>query len=626
MYKIFITALTLILSTVTCYGAGETYWQQRIEYQIDVDLDVKTNRFTGTEKITYYNNSPDTLHNVYFHLYFNAFQPGSMMDVRSRNISDPDRRVQDRIAKLSEEEEGYLNVTSLEIGGSKPDSKVEGTVMEITLDEPLLPGKLATIELEFSGQVPTQVRRSGRDNAEGIRYSMTQWFPKMAEYDYQGWHTDPYVAREFHGVWGDFDVRLTLDADYVVAATGYLQNPEEVGHGYGENTKRKRGKKLTWHFKAPNVHDFAWAADPNYQHDVIQVPDGPEVHFFYQPDNDTIAQNWQFLQKAVSRTFEIMNEQFGKYPWDKYSVIQGGDGGMEYAMATLITGTRNTSSLVNVAVHEIAHSWYQMALATNEAKYPWMDEGFTSFAEDVVIDQMLTGERSNPHSGAYKSYFSLAGTDKEEPMSTPSDFYNTNRAYGTNAYSKGNVFLYQLSYVIGSETFDRAFRRYFNTYKLKHPTPDDFMRIMEKESGLVLDWYYEQWIYTTNAIDYGIKEVNEQGDRTEIILERKGKMPMPMDVVVTYKDGSKEYHYMPLQIMRGEKDETMDMTRIVHEDWPWVYPYYSLMLDRNRADINTIEIDPSERLADIDKSDNIWDSESNANDLPPTIYRQNKDK
>jgi aminopeptidase N len=350
------------------------------------------------------------------------------------------------------------------------------------------------------------------------------------------------------------------------------------------------------------------------------------VHFFFQPENDTIIQNWEFLQKAVSRTFEIMNKEFGKYPWDKYSVIQGGDGGMEYAMATLITGRRQLNSLVNVAVHEIAHSWYQMALATNEAKYPWMDEGFTSFAEDVVIDQMLTGERSNPHEGAYKGYFSIAGTDLEEPLITPSDFYNTNRAYGTNAYSKGNVFLHQLSYVIGKETFDRAFRRYFNTYKFKHPTPDDFMRIMEKESGMVLDWYYEQWVYTTNSIDYGINEVNEVGNSTEVVLERKGNMPMPVDVVVTYKDGSKAYYYMPLEIMRGEKEETLGMKRTVRADWPWVYPYYSLTIDKGMGDIERIEIDPSGRMADVDKSDNVWTSQNNASALPPTIFKQKEGK
>ncbi|MFA0961486.1 M1 family metallopeptidase [Roseivirga sp. BDSF3-8] len=612
MHKTFLTALALAMSTFASMAAGDSYWQQRAEYNIDVSLDVNTNRYEGSEKIEYYNNSPDTLFNVYFHLYPNAFKPGSMMDVRSRNLPDPDRRVQDRIYNLEEDEYGYLNVTSLSMNGKKLTSEVSGTVLEVTLTKPILPGKKATFSLDFAGQVPKQIRRSGRDNSEGIRYSMTQWFPKMAEYDYQGWHPDPYVAREFHGVWGDFDVKITLDSEYVVAASGYLQNPDEVGHGYAEGEVKRRGKELTWHFKAPDVHDFAWAADPDYTHEVVQVPDGPEVHFFYQPENDTITQNWKVLQGAVTQTFQIMNKEFGKYPWDKYSVIQGGDGGMEYAMATLITGERQIQSLVNVAVHEIAHSWYQMALATNEAKYPWMDEGFTSFAEDVVMDQLLTGSRNNPHAGAYRSYFNIVGTDEEEPLSTPSDYYSTNRGYGTNAYSKGNVFLHQLSYVIGKDTFDEAFKKYFNTYKLKHPTPDDFIRLMEKESGMVLDWYLEHWLSTTNSIDYGISDVNEAGNKTEVVLERIGKMPMPIDVVVTYTDGSKELFYMPLQIMRGEKNETMGLKRTTLEDWPWVYPYYSISINKPKSQIESIEIDPTERLADINKENNLWTGDNNA--------------
>src|SRR5690606_7520530 len=147
-----------------------------------------------------------------------------------------------------------------------------------------------------NGQVPVQIRRSGRNSEEGVALSMTQWYPKLAEYDFEGWHANPYIGREFHGVWGNFDVTLKIDKNYVVGGTGYLQNPNEIGHGYETGTvKRPSGDKLSWHFVAPNVHDFTWAADPEYVHDTAQVPDGPLLHFFYK-NNDSIKANWKALQ------------------------------------------------------------------------------------------------------------------------------------------------------------------------------------------------------------------------------------------------------------------------------------------------------------------------------------------
>ena len=195
---------------------------------MDVSLDVHTNRFKGTQKLIYTNNSPDTLHKVFYHLYLNAFQPGSMMDVRSRTIVDPDPRVRDRIEHLTPDEIGYQHVRDLYQDGQSLKYSLQCTILEVTLDHPILPHSKTEFDMQFTGQVPIQIRRTGRDNREGIRYSMTQWYPKMAEYDYQGWHADPYIGREFYGVWGDFDVHITIDSSYTVAGTGYLMNPSKL--------------------------------------------------------------------------------------------------------------------------------------------------------------------------------------------------------------------------------------------------------------------------------------------------------------------------------------------------------------------------------------------------------------
>ena len=233
-----ILSMVLAVATVTLFAQDlaqrkdSERWQQRAKYTMEIDMDVETNRFKGIQKIEYTNNSPDELDMVFYHLYFNAFQPGSMMDVRSRTIADPDGRVRDRISKLGPDEIGYQKIDSLTMNGQMVEFMVEGTVLEVKLPQAIKSGETVTFDMTFEGQVPVQIRRSGRDNAEGVRYSMAQWYPKMAEYDYQGWHADEYIGREFYGVWGEFDVKISIDKDYVIGGTGYLQNPLEIGHGY----------------------------------------------------------------------------------------------------------------------------------------------------------------------------------------------------------------------------------------------------------------------------------------------------------------------------------------------------------------------------------------------------------
>jgi hypothetical protein len=602
MQKIPVGAALMFLITNLAWGQ-DSRWQQRAEYAMEVKLDVTTHILTGNQKLTYYNNSRDTLSKVYYHLYFNAFQPGSMMDVRSRNIADPDPRVGDRISRLKESEYGYQHVQSLKQDGKEIAHHTLGTILEVTLRKPLLPGTKTVLEMTFEAQVPVQIRRSGRNSREGIAYSMTQWYPKMAEYDHLGWHAYPYIGREFHGVWGDFDVKITLDPTFVVGGTGVLQNAEKIGHGYAKADAVKRsGGPLTWHFSAKNVHDFAWAADPDYTHDIVKVPDGPELHFFYQPGEKT-TENWTRLQDFTVRHFQYMNKQFGQYPYETYSVIQGGDGGMEYPMCTLITGERSLGSLIGVTAHEVTHSWYQGVLATNEALYPWFDEGFTDFAANEALASIFNEE--NPHSGSYENYFSLVKSGLQEPASQHADHYNTNRAYSIAAYSMGAVFLQQLKYIIGEDNFYKGMRRYFNAWKFKHPEPIDFIRIMEKVSGMQLKWYLSYFIYTTKTIDYSIRAVLENEGNTYVTLSRLGDFPMPVDLMLTYKDGSQELYYIALNETLGNKPVEND--KILRNDlvaWPWVNPTYTVRINRPAEEIATMEIDPTMRMADINRENN----------------------
>ena len=609
-------ALALLSSTGIFSFAQPDRWQQRISYDIDVKMDVVTNRFTGTEQIDYYNNSPDTLHRVFFHTYWNAFQPNSSMDVRSRELGkivlgtdkngdevhDWDPRVKDRILNLKPNEIGYQKVTVVKLNGVSQTLKEHETIIEVVLNKPILPASKVTFDVSFEAQVPLQIRRSGRDNAQGVRYSMAQWYPKMVEYDYQGWHANPYIAREFYGVWGDYKVKINIDKTYMIAATGTLQNPNQIGFGYeesGAKVTRPAGNTLTWNFTAQNVHDFVWAADPQYTMIKRQIKNGPLVYVVYKKDSlDDAA--WQKLADTVALAYPVMSKSFGPYPYKNYSFIQAGDGGMEYPMATLVK-----SAGIGTAIHEWMHSWYQGVLATNESLYPWMDEGFTTFASEKVLAE-LRQKKTFEYDGSYNSYYKLVRSGFAEPLTTHSDHYSTNYGYSQNAYSKGAVFMAQLGYITGDQVRDNILHEYYRQWRYKHPNADDFIRVAEKVSGMELDWYKEYWVNSTKTIDYAIDSLWQEAGKTKIRIKRVGEMPMPIDIRLTFKDSTTELHYIPLNLMYGQKPvEDAAIPRKVHEEWRWTHPTYVFETDRQIFDLKQVEIDPSERLADIDKRNNL---------------------
>lgn len=620
-------ALLSLISTIAL-SQNSNYWQQNVDYKMTVTVDAKAYQYKGNQELVYTNNSPDTLKRVFYHLYNNAFQPGSEMDARIQSIADPDRRMinkikvdgkdvkESRIAKLKPNEIGYLKISNFKQDGVAANFKEVGTILEVTLAKPLLPNTKTTLTLDFDGQVPVQIRRSGRNNVEGVEFSMAQWYPKMAEFDFEGWHADPYIAREFHGVWGNFDVSITIDKDYVLGGSGYLQNKNEIGKGYQDAgvtvTYPKKTKTLTWHFIAPNVHDFTWAADKNYLHDVYQIPNGATLHFLYK-NNPKITDNWKKAQPETARLMQFYNQTVGKYPYGQYSVIQGGDGGMEYAMCTLILGEGSYDGLIGVIGHEMAHSWFQHVLASNESKHGWLDEGFTSFLEDLGMNEIAEKKVENPHQGSYDGYYFMVNSGKELPQSTHADRFDFNQVYSITSYSKGDVFLAQLGYLIGKDNLMKTLKRYYSDFKFKHPTPNDIKRTAERVCGANLDWYLTDWTQTTNTIDYGIKNIESATDgvqRTGVSLERIGRMPMPIDLLVEYTDGTKESFYIPLRMMSFEKENPdPSIKRTVLADWAWANPNYFFEIPKSKASIKKITIDKSGLMADVKKDNNTFPAE-----------------
>jgi len=610
--------LTLTFACISCIAfAQPDRWQQKIKYTMNIDMDVRSNQYTGRQKIDYWNNSPDTLNRVFFHLYWNAFQPNSMMDVRSRRqgtiirgrdrngdeVADWDPRVEDRIVNLSADEIGYEKIASIKMNGREQKTKLHETILEVILDQPILPKSKVVFDMNWTAQVPIQIRRSGRDNpATQVRYTMTQWYPKMCEYDYEGWHPTPYVAREFYGVWGDFDVTINIDKSYILGGTGYLQNADQIGYGYekeGVKVPAPKTDKLSWHFIAPNVHDFMWAADPEFVHKTRKVRDSLVFHLLYKPGR-TPSKEWEDILDDAQKALPFIEGYFGGYPYKQFSFIHGGDGGMEYPMATLLAGP-------GAWLHEWLHNWYYGMLGTNESEYAWMDEGFTEFATDRTM-AFLMNSTAFPHSDNYGVYFSLAKSGREEPLTTHADHYNTNMAYGAAVYSKGCVFLSQLGYVIGEENLKKTMLEYYRLWRFKHPNVNDFVRVAEKISDMKLDWYREYWINTTKTINYSIDSLWEESGKTKIRLKQSAYTPMPIDFQITFKDGSKELHYIPMYLMFGQKPaEDASVTRKVYEPWKWTHPTYIIETTRKLTEIATAEIDPSQRLADTERKDNKID-------------------
>lgn len=577
---------------------NDTYWQQHVNYKMIIDFDAVKGVYNGNQSLIYTNNSPDTLNKVYYHLYFNAFQPGSMMDIRAKNLPDPERNMDKCISDLKPNDIGKVDVISLTQDGDRLNFEIIGTILKVQLKSNVLPGESTTFDMVYKVQVPKFCRRSGKNNEQGVDYSMGQWYPKLVEYDEMGWHPDPYISREFHGVWGDFDVTIDIDSSFQIAAGANHTDYIYIGNG-----------KNRWRLIAENVIDIVWSADRNYKSFSLPADSLTIFKFHYQ---DTINRDstWRLAGPIMVEAFKFMNKRYGRYQYNVYNFIEGGDGGMEYPLATLVRGDRGLNSLVGIFVHEFMHSWYQMQLATNELLYPWMDEGFTSFATIEVLNHLVEKKLIDrkfskfPFDLDYEDYEIYLKSKYFEPLNVHSDHFSTNWAYYKSAYTSGVVFLKQLEYIVGKKAFDKGLLEYFDKWKFKHPTPNDFMRVIEKVSDLELDWYLENFVGSRKFVEYGIDSIYSFGNKTIISLENFGTMFMPLDIEVVYKDGKNKIYNIPRVIMYGNKLQDQYEFE-VKKPWAWVNPKYDLKIEEKLENIKSVTIDPSLRMIDLFRDNNM---------------------
>lgn len=610
MNKAYLIILSLFVGLLS--AQKKPYYQQYAQYKMDIDVDAKNFTYQGNQTLAYTNNSPDELDVVYFHLYWNAFKPGSMMDQRvTSQGKNGDSRLQingvSTLSSIPKDEEGAQNIHWIKQNGKELKFEVQETIMKVYLNSPLKGNSSTTFTMEWDAVIPKQIRRAGRNNREGIDMTVTQWYPKIAEYDYDGWATFDYIGREFHAPFSDFEVNIKIDKDYVIGAGGTLENPLEVkGYDTKANIKADRKNKVTWKWTAKNLLDFAWAADRDYSVESFVVLDGPKVYYVYQKSEKT--KFWQQSKPHITKFFQIMNANFGRYVYPSYSFIQGGDGGMEYGMCTMMLGEATSlEGLVGLMVHEGGHSYNQQMMAYNESMRPWMDEGFTSYYDDKIMHQLFPPKKPkpNPFTTSIDRYRNFVKKGTEEPAGWLGDHHDSGAAYSFASYYKGELFLVQLGYIMGEENLDLVMKEFFKEWHLKHPSDRDFIHIAQKISGMDLKWFQHYWINTTKTIDYAVKDVNYEENQTVITLENKGGIPMPIDFSILTKDNKTVTYQIPLNMTRTWKSGDIYGNFLTQPYWPWTQKEYTLTVPFNKSQIAALGIDFSQRLADINLEDNF---------------------
>ena len=590
---------------------GPDYWQQRADYVIRATLDTVANTVTGSERITYHNNSPDTLRFLWLQLDQNLFRP----DSRGAFVFGQGPRT-------GPGPEGGITLSRVALG-SQPDAQgrtrgaaaplghtVVGTMLRVDLPRPLAPRARAVLELDWSFAFPSDPARMGMEVVDGgTVYEVAQWYPRMAVYDdVSGWNTEQYYGQgEFHLEFGTFDVSLTLPANMLVAATGTLRNPEAVltaaqrarlAAARGSDTTivirskaeigdpasrpRPAAGTLTWRFAADSVRDFAWAAARHFIWDAARANGGRTLAMsFYPASADSIwRESTQYVKFAVENYSRWL-----PYPYPVAINVNGIEGGMEYPMIVFCHNRVNAGALFSVTDHEIGHTWFPMIVSNNERLYPWMDEGFNTFQNYYNWEKKFPGQfnrRAN-----LDLYLQFVTSGAEQPAMTPAD---RTLGLGQVAYNKPGLGLRLLrDRILGAERFDKAFIEYVRRWAYRHPTPADFFRTMEDATGEDLSWFWRGWFHTTGTLDQAVDSVAVVDSAgvvaSRIFLRSAGPLVMPVDLELTGTDGRKERMQLPVEVWFGG-------------------PRYELVLRGKR--VAAAAIDPEKAFPDVQRDNNAW--------------------
>lgn len=616
----------------------EGYWQQDVHYKIKANIDESTDIIDGEEILTYYNNSPDTLHFLFFHLYQNAFQPESYASELSRV-----NHVVEKYGRYEKEKKGtvidyilYDNMSE-QYDGLNLRVELDNTIMKVDLPEGLAPHKSVRLKIKFKTYFDkgTMRRRFKKFDASGnTHYDGVHWYPRVSVYDKKNaWDTNQHLGKEFYGDFGTYDVALTFSSNYVVEATGVLQNENEVmpadlrerldiKNFYNKPwnspatviTPYRKYDRKTWIYHAENVHDFAFTADPTYRIDTKEWNGIKCISLVQEPH----ASGWKNAAYYTARVIETYSRDFGMYLYPKMIVADAQDG-MEYPMLTLDGGS--DPSYRSLLAHEIGHNWFYGMIGNNETYRAFLDEGFTQFLTSWSQERIDGLEVIQPSSkSSYVNYFKKPDLVREKsvlrpylqdamkgdapPLNIHSDYYESALGHGggyRHVYMKTATMLYNLEYTLGEDLFLDAMKHYFDKWKLCHPYEEDFKESITEYVGYDMSWFFDQWINTDKTIDYSVKNVHKAGfGDYKITLERKGEMQMPLDITIIDKNGTEHEYYIPnTHFQKNTKATKLPKW----EAWDKLYPTYSFIASIPYG-IKDVIIDPSNRLADVNPINN----------------------
>jgi hypothetical protein len=619
----------------TASGApGPKYWQQRADYNIQCELDEKNLKLTGSETVTYYNNSPDPLTYLWFQLDENQHSSVKNANYQfSTIVPDTLSRRQIEAWEEAKTDNGYgINITSLtDAAGKKLNHFINRTMMRVDLPVTLKPGQQFVLKISWNYNITNRFKYGGRGGYEyfpedgNYLFTMTQWYPRLCVYtDFEGWENHQFANKEFALSFGNFKVQFTVPADHVVGATGECQNYQQnlsatqwARWQKAQNTKepveiitleeakaaeknQSTGKK-TWIFKADNVRDFAWTASRKFVWDAMPTHvDGKRIMCMSYYGKEAYPLYSKYSSKVVAHTLKVYSSMSITYPYPVAQSVEASNG-MEYPMICFNFGRADKNGnytdavkwgMIGVVIHEVGHNFYPMIINSNERQWSWMDEGLNSFVEYIAEKSWDSTYPSRRGPASTIVEYMRKPKHELEPIMTNVDNIIH---FGNNAYGKTAAAMNVLRQtILGPELFDYSFRTYAKRWAFKHPTPADLFRTMEDASGTDLDWFWRGWFYGTDPCDIAIDSVRSfTSDKTpgkyyyELTLSNKGGLVMPVIIEWTYADGSKETDRIPAPIWRLNEERISK----------------AFMKDKEVA---SIKIDPKNETADIDEANNKW--------------------
>jgi hypothetical protein len=589
---------------------GPKYWQNHADYDIKASLDTASKTLTGSLRLKYTNNSPDTLRFLWLQMEQNAFKDKSLNSF----IFPQESRFGARGFEGGDVVERFDQVLGARRVALK--QRANGTVMKVDLAEPLAPGKAANFDVAWHFLIPEHgADRMGRD---GTLYELAQWYPKVNVYDdLRGWNTEPYLGQgEFYLEYGDFNVEITVPAGYIVTSTGTLTNasavltPTQISRlaqaaksatpvqivslaeiRSGAARPKTNSATLTWKFASKNVRDVAWAASPEYIWDASSW-NGILAQAFYRP---SAVEPWKDAADMTRQSIEEYSTRWFKYPWPQMSAVEGPISGMEYPMLIMEAKSDDKYDLYNVITHEAGHNWFPMLVGSNERVYMWQDEGFNTFINTFSEAKRYPekGDQMQRALGERSIVEQVQTANVDGPIDVAPDRIDP-RMLGVTAYVKPSVGLQLLRQeIMGPEAFDDAFRTYIARWAFKHPTPADFYRTMEDVGGKRLDWFWREWFKENVKFDQAIDTVLVQpapngGQVITVVYGNRARGVLPIHARFTYSDGSVESYDYPAEV------------------WSTNTTHYMRRYNVNGKTLSRIELDPDKRLVDVDRTNNTW--------------------